>query len=297
MIKYSRGKIRLENKILDLSNFDYRHKITEQDLNNYYDCFINHAEEISEHFEDKFAFEKSLNDASNEKRPKLIAREPKYPSFFNLNDFNLFNYFKPSRRLNDNYFYIPHCMVSIPSKVKYDEELGAGLRKDIREKFNHFQDYEGIIEIPNDYNPLKTKTVLFHESLHYLIARYQAETRRQFIDQCYENDFSSEEKYEAEAYLNETVVEFLTDKLLIHDSDAQYETRWSSYEINSAHNIYVKMFSGMATALLFGFSFHEPLLFPTIIIPGRIKNYLINKHKNSMKEKIMQPMDYSEIRI
>jgi len=39
-MKFSKGKIRLENKIIDLSTFDVRQKISEQDLEDYYDSFI-----------------------------------------------------------------------------------------------------------------------------------------------------------------------------------------------------------------------------------------------------------------
>lgn len=78
-MKFSQGKIRLENKVIDLSTFQVRPKITEQDLERDYDSFIAHVSEIGDYFEDTGAFDRAVTDASKDKRPKLVARETKYP--------------------------------------------------------------------------------------------------------------------------------------------------------------------------------------------------------------------------
>ena len=47
-MKISQGKIRLENKVIDLSNFQVRPKITEEDLERNYDSFISHIHEAGD---------------------------------------------------------------------------------------------------------------------------------------------------------------------------------------------------------------------------------------------------------
>ena len=54
-MKISQGKIRLENKIIDLSTLQVRPKLTEQDLERNYDSFIAHVREIGDYFEDTSA--------------------------------------------------------------------------------------------------------------------------------------------------------------------------------------------------------------------------------------------------
>src|SRR3990167_990035 len=156
-MKISQGKIRLESKVIDLSTFQVRRKITEQDLERDYDSFIAHVTEIGDYFEDTSAFERAVNDAAGDKRPKLIARETKYPFMWGFRaSFMPFYFLNPSkRRLQDDYFMVACCTTSIPLKTKSRLEstkerkpLDELLRSDIDDKFKQYPGYEGIIEIP-----------------------------------------------------------------------------------------------------------------------------------------------------
>ena len=136
MITLSQGKIRLENKVLDLATFQFRPKATEQDLEAYYGDFINHAEEIGDYFEDRTAFDRALKNASEEKRPKFVPRNPKYPFMWGFRTkFMPFDFLRPSERgLHDKYFMAAHCITSISIKTKPGEgekPLDERLREDI----------------------------------------------------------------------------------------------------------------------------------------------------------------------
>ncbi|MHA1865247.1 MAG: hypothetical protein ACTSWZ_01965, partial [Candidatus Heimdallarchaeaceae archaeon] len=142
MISISQGKIRLENKVADLANFQIRPKATEQNIETYYDDFISHAEEAGDYFEDRKAFDRALRDASKEKRPKFVPRNPKYPFMWAFRTtFMPFDFLRPSkRRLHDGYFMAAYCITAVPKrngeKAREEEEpLDIRLREDIAEKF------------------------------------------------------------------------------------------------------------------------------------------------------------------
>lgn len=304
MIKLTRGKIRLENTLLDLSTFDIRPKVTEQDLETYYDSFIDHIEEAEDYFEDRNAFDRAVKDAANEKRPKFVSREPKYPFMWGFRTaFMPFSFLTPTkRRLHDDYFMVGHCITSIPIKnreeVQGEEKpLDTALREDISEKFKQYPGYEGIIELPNDRTPPETKSTTFHESLHYLITRYQAETGRNFVNVFIKEELPQLKKYQAEHVIHEHTVEILTDKLLAHDPDAQFETRWLPYSMNDGFKHLAMGASGITTGLLLGSFITQPHLLPLALVPGRIRDYAINKHKQSKKEEILKPIEYPEFKI
>ncbi|MFH1889364.1 MAG: hypothetical protein ABIJ58_00595 [Nanoarchaeota archaeon] len=281
MISISQGKIKLENKIIDLATFQVRPKITEDDLERNYDSFISHIQEIGNYFEDTSAFDRAVNDASKDKRPKLAARETKYPFMWAFRTtFMPFDFLRPSnRRLHDEYFMAAHCITAIPRKseegTKEGEELlDMKLREDIAEKFKQYPGYEGIIEIPNDRTSPETKSTTFHESLHYLVTRYQAEHA-----------------------IHERAVEILTDKLLTHDQDAQFENRWLHYSLNDGFGHLVGGVSAIATGILIGTSISHPPLIPISFIPGRIRDYVVERHKKSKKEEILKPIEYPIFKI
>jgi len=304
MIKLSQGKIKLENVLLDLSTLDVRQKVSEQDLESYYDSFIDHVEEAVDYFEDRRAFDIAVRDASEEKRPKLVPREPKYPFLYEFRtSFMPFDFLRPSkRRLHDDYFMAGHCITAVPKKKssessKGKEPLDMRLREDIAEKFKQYPGYEGIIEIPNDRTIPETKSTTFHEALHYVIIRYQAETGRNFVNAFIKEELSQLEKYQAEHAIYERTVEILTDKLLTHDSDAQFETRWLHYSMNDGFRHLVMATSAIAIGLLLGTSISRPYLLPVALIPGRIRDYAVNKHKQSKREEILKPIEYPQFKI
>ncbi len=302
MISISQGKIRLENKVLDLATFQVRPKATEHDLESYYDDFIDHAEEVGNYFEDRTTFNRTLKDASEEKRPKFVPKNPKYPSMWAFKTtFMPFDFLRPSkRRLHDEYFIAAHCITAIPRKTKPEEgekSLDERLRDDIAEKFRQYPNYEGIIEVPNDRTPPETKSTIFHESLHYLIIRYQAETGRNFVNAFIREDLPQLEKYQAEHAIHEGAVEILTDKLLTHDPDAQFENRWLHYSLNDSFRSLAMGSSAVATGILVGCSITRPYLLPLALVSGRIRDYIIERHKKSKKEEILRPFEYPQFKI
>lgn len=297
----SQGKIRLENKVLDLATFQVRPKTTEHNLETYYNSFIEHAEEIKDYFEDRNAFDVALRDASKEKRPKLIPRDTKYPFMWAFRTaFMPFDFLMPSkRRLHDKYFMTAHCITSVPIKTKPEEEkhLDERLREDIAEKFKQYPGYEGIIEIPNDKTRAETKSTTFHEALHYVVIRYHAETGRNFVNAFIREELPPLEKYQAEQTIHERIVEILTDKLLTHDSDAQFENRWIHYSLNEGFRHLAMGASGIATGVLIGTSISHPYLLPLAFVPGRVRDYAINRNKRSKKEEILKPIEYPNFKI
>jgi|SRR3989338_1971114 len=303
-MKISQGKIRLESKVIDLSTFQVRRKITEQDLERDYDSFIAHVREIGDYFEDTSAFERAVNDAADDKRPKLVARETKYPFMWAFRtSFMPFGFLRPStRRLHDDYFMVAHCITKIPSKVKIQEgekekPLDEKLREDISEKFKQYPEYEGIIEIPNDRTQAETKSTTFHEALHYAIIRYHAETGRNFVNAFIKEELPQLEKYQAEQAIHERAVEILTDKLLNHDPDAQFENRWLHYSLNEGFGHLVGDASAIATGILLGTSINHPYLLPLALVPGRIKDYAIDRYRKSKREEVLRPVEYPHFKI
>jgi len=305
MMKLSRGKLRLEDRIVDLSAFEVRPKVTEQDLENYYDSFIEHVEEVGDYFEDRNAFDTAVKDASNEKRPKLIAREPKFPFMWVYrNSFMPFNFLKPSeRRLHDEYFMGAHCVINIPRKngeetKEGEKPLDMRLREDIAKKFEQYPGFEAIIKIPNDTNPSETKSSTFHEGLHYVIARYQTETGRNLVNVFVNEELSQLEEYQTEHMINEHIVEILTDKLLIHDPSAQFENRWTGYSLNhDGFKTAVYLPSTLAAAVILGTSIvNAPYLIPLALVPGLIRDFVLERHKQSKREEILKPIEYPEFK-
>lgn len=303
-MRISQGKIKLEKRVIDLSAFQIRPKITDQDLERYYNGFIEHAEEIKDYFEDTAAFYRAFNDASHDKRPKLIARETKYPFMWAFRpSFMPFDFLKPStRRLHDDYFMVAHCITRITSEKSTEESesqkpLDEKLLEDISEKFKQYPDYEGIIEIPNDGTQPETKFMTFHEALHYIIKRYCAETRRNFVNTFIREDLPQLEKYQAEQAIHEGAVEILTDKLLTHDADAQFENRWLHYSLNNGFRHLTMGVSAIATGVVIGCSITNPYLLPLALIPGRLRDLAVKKYKQSKKEEILKPVKYPEFKL
>jgi len=302
-MKISQGKIRLENKVIDLSTFQVRPKITEEDLERNYDSFISHIHEVGDYFEDTSAFDRAVSDATDEKRPKLVARETKYPFMWGLRtSFMPFDFLRPSvRRLHDDYFIVAHCITIVPSKKEQTSEgnkpLDKRLREDIAEKFKQFPEYEGLLEIPNDRTQAETKSTTFHEALHYVIIRYHAETGRNFVNAFIREDLPQLEKYQAEHAIHERAVEILTDKLLTHDPNAQFENRWLHYYLNDGFRHLVGGVSAITTGILLGTSISHPYLLPVAFVPGRIRDYAIERHKKSKREEVLKLVEYPKFKI
>lgn len=171
------------------------------------------------------------------------------------------------------------------------------LREDISEKFKQYPNYEGILEIPNDRTQPETKSTTFHEALHYAIIRYHAETGRNFVNAFIKEELSQLEKYQAEQAIHERAVEILIDKLLTHDPDAQFENRWLHYSLNDGFRYLIGTASAIATGVLIGTSIGHPFLLPVAFVPGRIRDYVIERHKKSERDEILKPVEYPSFKI
>lgn len=289
----SNGMIKLRDKIIDTRNFEIRRKTADADLEKHYDCFIEHVPDIKEYFSEQDAFDHAVEEAAHDKRPKLIAREPRYPFLWFLRESFRLSYACPEKRkLNDKYFFCAHCIVG--QRANADEEktqdsLDSVLQRELHEKFLKYPGYEGIIEVPNDRTEPETKATTFHESLHYLFARYRGKTGRNFAD---ENDLTGIEKYIAQHLIEERAVELLTDKLLIHDKDALLEARLPFYSGGEFFKALSGTLSAVSAFALLGFSITQPYLLPLALVPGRLRDFALKKYKESKREEIVRPVVY-----
>jgi len=301
MISMSNNKIRLEKIVIDLSELQIRKKTTNEDLERHYDSFIEHTNEIADYFEDKTLFEKCVNDAAKEKRPKLIARDPKYPFlWFFRSAYMPFDFLEPQkRRLRDEYFMVAKCITAIPTKKSTGgRHIDGKLREDIHEKFKQYPGYECIIQIPNDTTQAQTKESTFHESTHYLVLRYLVEKETNLSEKFIKKEASTTDKYIGEHILQERLTEIMTDKMLSHDKDALFERRWTFYSLHRGGlKPLIMTASALAIGALAGSSITNPYLIPTIFIPGRIRDYAMKKYRERKKEELTKPVEYPEFKI
>ena len=294
--------IKLEDKVIDLSSFQIRSKVTESDLEAYYDSIFGYIHEISDYFEDQNAFNKAIIDSNNSKRPKLISRQLKYPFLWELRpSMAPLNIFRPAtRRLHGKYFFGPQCLIKISKQepAQYIEKpLDFRLHEDIEEKFKQYPNYEAIIEIPNDSNSHLAKSSTYHEALHYIIARYQVESGRDFTTINVQQNLSKLDKYALKHLTNELIVECLTDKLLCHDPDAQFEARWPIYSFHNGFRHITAAVSGITIGLIIGASIYNPYLLPLILAPERIRDSILYQYKQSKKTDLLQEIEYPQFKL
>ncbi len=282
------GKIFLEDRIVDVSTYAVYHKAKESDLERYYDEFINHVNEIHDYFEDTNAFEKTLNEISCNKRPKLVSRDKKRPFWFPFS-FSYLMPLNPKNRNYDNYFIASCCTTKTSKKLINSEHPKSSLD----DKFSQYPDYEGILEIINDELPCIVKGSVFHEALHYLIFKYQEETGRRFTD----GKVPENVRYNLEQSMHEAAVVMLEDKLLQHDKEALFEKRWLTYRLDSLFVNAISALSSMSIGILFGLSFANPYLLLGVIIPGRISDFCLFKYKESFKKELIKPREYPNFKI
>ena len=306
-MRYSNRKILLKHEVIDLANFEVRPKATDFDLERYYDEFTNHAPEIRDYFEEQNAFQTALDDISGRKRPLLIARDHNAPFLWTLrSSYSSAIFGDPKkRRLHPEHFVVAHCIVNIPHSKKGKEiEVADGqttdypIRQDITELFEKHPRYEGIIEVGNDDSQPATKATTFHESLHYLIMQYQARTGRRFVDTIASKFESDEDKRITEDIMHERAVEILTDKLLTHDSDAQFENRYQVHKLVTKKRYLIEAASIVPLGPLAIYLYQaNPYLLPTLLIPGRLRDYYFLKEKEKLRESLLQQIDYPKFKI
>lgn len=304
-IRLVERKISLENRIIDIRGLEIRDKIKDSDLERYYSEFSERLPEIEEYFEDRGAYRRAVYEVVVESPPKLIARERKTPFMWAYREkYSPFQFLldPDKRRLNDELFVAPHMMVNFRENNVNDEDLRP-LQREIRKRFEEYLGYKCVIEVPNDLDFAITKASVFHEGLHYVIARYQISTGRRFVtalinDKDKVKDMSDLERYQAEGILNERSVEILTDKLLSHDSDAQFENRWIGYNISSNFSNVLGIVSAITTGVILGTTILEaPYLLPLALVPGRMRDLALKKYKESKRKKILGKVEYPKFKI
>jgi len=282
------GLIGLEKNVIDLKQWETRPRVTEEDLQRYHDECLGKLAGHQEYFEDEQAFTEVLEEIRYKKRPELVARESVYPGFFNhTHSFNALQsiFEKGYYTEDDKYFYVPRC--SLPIRLSQDSPYRK-LIEDSDERIHKEPcEMQPKIEIPNDSNQAQAKASLFHEALHHVITNYQIKSGRLVTE---EGDYSSKkERYVAERFIHEHVIEELTDVLLEDDKEALFARRWIEYEVIHAHE---KAFSTMSTAIpcgiLLGLGLSYPWLLPFAAIPPILKNILYNRYKDSKKEELTQ---------
>ena len=86
------------------------------------------------------------------------------------------------------------------------------------------------------------------------------------------------------------------------DKDALFEHRWLEatafnmdyYNFKQAGYLLSGIPAGAAIAAGF---FAHPALFPLVLIPGRARDYVFKKHKESKKEQFLKPIEYPKFKI
>ncbi len=262
------GVIGLENKVIDLSKREIRPKVTEQELEIYYEECIRKFSTYSEYFEDQKAFKKTINDSLNNK-PRLLAREPKYPGLFSFwywlspRD----EFWQESKKLREKYFF-------------------AG----------RYSFAEKRIEIPNDRTKGETKATTYHETLHHIILGYCFESNRLITKD--DADYSKIKRNVAEFWTHEGLVNYFTDLLLEDDKEALFYERWLSYKLKNQHIFFLSITpAALATGFLLGEGISNPELLPLTIVPYIISSYVYDKYKNSKKEKLTEKVERTKFKI
>ena len=310
MIKTAPHKLIVKNKVIDFEDFEIREKTTNKDLDKYYDFFVEKAPCLKEYFEDYNGFDQSLREASKEKKPKIIARDPFYPSSWKYlfmpwkigKDMFPFLYPK-TRRFDDRKFKGAHCILNFPLNEGDGkrQSINPKFSEDLEKKLQQFPDYEGIIEVGNDRNKEETKGTLFHEGLHYLIGRYFYNTGRRMLKEEEMQDLSDEDRIVRRYLKEEGIVNLMTDKLLQDDKESLFEHRWQEYTVwNFNYSDTKGMIYGLSalpTGLALGLSLFHPWVLPLAFAPGRIRDYFFKKHKESKREKLLKHVEYPKFKI
>ena len=297
-----KGIIGFKDKVIDLGRMEVRPRITEKELEEYYEECIEKLEEHSEYFIDQEAFEETRKNILGPKRAELIARDPVYPCIFDLREYkNLFKILSDPRKAKTEgrYFYIPRYVALIPlSEDSPYFELIDTSSKDIikvsKEELTQKM-FKPKIEIPNDRTKAEAKGYTFHETLHHFLLNYLIESRRLLTPS--DIDLSKEEKYIVEYWLQESVVEELTDLLLEDDEEALFEERWLMYEAMNPVSVFLKMGTAISTGMLLGLGLNNPELLPLVGVPSIVKNITIKKYRESKREGITRSIRRREFKI
>jgi hypothetical protein len=67
--------------------------------------------------------------------------------------------------------------------------------------------------------------------------------------------------------------------------------------LNDGFRYLVGTASAIATGVLIGTSVGHLYLLPVAFIPGRIRDYVIEKHKKSKRDEILKPVEYPRFKI
>jgi hypothetical protein len=284
-MRFEFGHIVLEKRVIDLARMQIRPKVVDSEIDNLYDQFISDAYKLRNNFADTSAFDLSLNQAAKEKRPKIIAREVRYPPFWKKQDSEIFQ--RPEKRkLEDVYFFTPSCIINIPKKIQEQKvdtrpELDQRFRDEIGKKFENFPEYEGIIEIPNISSRLEIKPYLYHEAVHYIIARYEVNSGRVAGQEVLESIKDNSERYIVKRVLNESFTIALTDKVLQDDKAALFESRWFYYNFKNGN---LARLIGLCSAFAAGGIFGSSIVSPELLLIAPAPYFLASYGKKMLKK-------------
>ena len=298
---WSHGLIGLEDKVIDLSRFQIRPKVTEQDIRKHYEDCIDNIDSISEYFSDQEAFKRAKESVLVE-MPKFAPRDPKYPS---INPFNIkarreyhkefLSIFDPNAsKIREKYFVAACLQIKIPLGGNSPfPKLYNALVKSNHEKTPK-KSLEAVMCMPNDRTMEETKASTIHETLHYFIVSYQAESGRLLTQDDKFKDINMRRM--VEKFAQENVVEYLNDLLLEHDKEVLFQHRWTRYEVYSSTPTLIKLLSFPSYFLLgLGFSFNN--LLPIAPIPLLLSSAIYHMHKKSKKSEFTQPFKRAQFKI
>jgi len=294
------GILNLETKILDFEKVRIRPKITDEDVKAYYqECIAKIGKRCKDYFEDQEAFNTVLDETLNGKKPELIARESVYPNPLNLvcSRRLLESILDPNPSITQSrYFYSPHLIIPLP--VSRDSPFSK-LIDQSKDIVHAPKGAKPRIEIPNDYTLPKAKGATFHETLHYFIIQYQLASGRLFTDRL--NFAPTGERALAEKLIHERAVEELTDILLEDDEEALFQDRWVRFQfVNPQSGPELWKTVSISTTLGIGIYCllaDKPQYLPLVIIPAITRRVLLRKYKNSIRKRLIKPVERTLFKI
>ncbi len=282
------GRIPVGNYVIDIGKAEIRHKITENNLHDYYDEFTRTIGDYSGIFEDQKAFADTL-DTIVKQKPIMESMEARLPSPFNIKflDEDIKHIEEPHKGYNRQYFMT--AGFGVVGKTDILPKIPEAL---LHEVISH-PDAIPVIGVRNDITRPLAKGHLFHEALHYFILTYQAKSNTWFTKG---DEFETPElRYQKEFFIQEHVTQFMTDVLLTNDKEALMEKRWSYFQNPYNIGLYVTACLGISFSVAAAFSNPINLVVAAGTYAGTVT--LAKLYKNSQKELYTEPIQITDQKI
>ncbi|MCK4634787.1 MAG: hypothetical protein KAT37_02850 [Candidatus Aenigmarchaeota archaeon] len=281
-----RGYIGLKDSVIDLNRLEKRPRITNEDVERYYDECLDNLDKISNDFSDKKVLKEIGKEYMEDKRPEFIARDPVYPRIFSRKIHDDLDFFDSSPAEEDKYFHSAKGISSIllDKNSPYLKIYDKTKRKAKGTVYGH----EAII-IPNDRTHVETKGRVYHETTHMILKDYLIRTNRLLTKD--EENVSKHERYVVEMKFQEAVVNNLTDIMLEDDKEALFESRWIDYIVDRPGiNRIALTAAAISTGLVTGISFFRPALVLMIPVPVIITRFAYDYYKEYKREELIKPV-------